>query len=268
MKVVSFNINGIRARPHQLEAIITKLQPDLIGLQETKVNDDLFPLEALSRQGYNAYYYGQKGQYGVALLSREKLFAIRRGFNTAGNESQRRIIMADLITPKGLLTVVNGYFPQGENRSHPVKFTAKERFYHSIQKYIEQNHQRESMLLIMGDMNISPTNLDLGISEESRKRWLRTGKCSFLPEERVWMERLLSWGLIDTYRQANPLGDKRYSWFNYRSRGFNENRGLRIDLLLASRPLAALMRATGIDYTVRAMNKPSDHAPVWADFDV
>lgn len=84
-----------------------------IGLQETKVNDDRFPLEALSRQGYNAYYHGKKGQYGVALLSREKLFAIRRGFHTAGNEYQRRIIMADLITPKGLLTVVNCYFLQG-----------------------------------------------------------------------------------------------------------------------------------------------------------
>lgn len=86
----------------------------------------------------------------------------------------------------------------------------------------------------MGDMNISPTDLDIGIGEENRKRWLRTGKCSFLPEEREWMDRLLSWGLVDTFRTANPDTQDRFSWFDYRSKGFDDNRGLRIDLLLAS----------------------------------
>ncbi len=86
----------------------------------------------------------------------------------------------------------------------------------------------------MGDMNISPTDLDIGIGEENRKRWLRTGKCSFLPEEREWMERLLGWGLVDTFRKANPETQDRFSWFDYRSKGFDDNRGLRIDLLLAS----------------------------------
>lgn len=266
MKFVSFNINGLRARPHQLEAIITTLQPDVIGLQETKVHDDMFPLEEVSRHGYHVYYHGQKGHYGVALLSREKPLAVRRGFTTDDAEAQRRIIMADFLTPKGVLTVVNGYFPQGESRDHPVKFPAKARFYRDLQDYVEQSHHGESLLLIMGDMNISPTDLDIGIGEESRKRWIRTGKCSFLPEERAWLEHLLAWGLVDTYRQANPTDDSRYSWFDYRSRGFDENRGLRIDLLLASKPLAATVRATGIDYAIRAMDKPSDHAPVWADF--
>ncbi len=88
----------------------------------------------------------------------------------------------------------------------------------------------------MGDMNISPTDLDIGIGEENRKRWLRTGKCSFLPEEREWMERLLGWGLVDTFRTANPATQDRFSWFDYRSKGFDDNRGLRIDLLLASAP--------------------------------
>lgn len=268
MTFVSFNINGLRARLHQLEAVITTLQPDVIGLQETKVHNDMFPLEEVSRHGYHVYYHGQKGHYGVALLSLKKPLAIRRGFSTDGDDAQLRIIMADFITPKGVLTVVNGYFPQGESRDHPVKFQAKERFYRDLQEYVEQSHHGKSLLLIMGDMNISPTDLDIGIGEESRKRWLRTGKCSFLPEERAWMNRLLTWGLVDTYRQANPSGDDRYSWFDYRSRGFDDNRGLRIDLLLASRPLAAAIRATGIDYGIRAMDKPSDHAPVWTDFDL
>lgn len=97
----------------------------------------------------------------------------------------------------------------------------------------------------MGDVNISPTDLDIGIGEDSRKRWLRTGKCSFLPEEREWMQRLLDWGLVDTFRTANPDTQDRFSWFDYRSKGFDDNRGLRIDLLLASSPLAERCIETG-----------------------
>ena len=110
------------------------------------------------------------------------------------------------------------------------------------------------------------STLDIGIGEENRKRWLRTGKCSFLPEEREWMERLLGWGLVDTFRTANPATQDRFSWFDYRSKGFDDNRGLRIDLLLASAPLAERCIETGIDYDIRSMEKPSDHAPVWATF--
>ncbi|CUX96999.1 exodeoxyribonuclease III [Candidatus Hoaglandella endobia] len=268
MKFVSFNINGLRAHLHQLEAIITTLQPDVIGLQETKVHDDMFPIEEIRRHVSHVHYHGQKSNYGVALLSKEKPLAIRRGFATDGADTQCRIIMADFFTPQGLLTVVNGYFPQGERRNHPMKFHAKQLFYQTLQDYVEQSHchHDKSLLLIMGDMNISPTDLDIGIGEDNRKRWLRIGKCSFLPEERAWIERLFACGLVDTYRQDNPAKNDRYSWFDYRSRGFDENLGLRIDLMLASRQLAAYVQSTGINYAIRAMNKPSDHAPVWVDF--
>lgn len=266
MKFVSFNINGLRARPHQLAAIIEQHQPDVIGLQETKVHDDMFPLEDVSQYGYHVFYHGQKGHYGVAMLTRQAPIAVRRGFPGDNDESQRRIIMADIETPKGLLTVINGYFPQGESRDHPIKFPAKERFYQDLQHYLEQQMNQQNPVLVMGDVNISPTDLDIGIGEENRKRWLRTGKCSFLPEERVWMDRLKNWGLVDTFRAANPDCNDRFSWFDYRSRGFEDNRGLRIDLLLANAPLAAYCTATGIDYDIRAMERPSDHAPVWAEF--
>ncbi len=203
MKFVSFNINGLRARPHQLAAIIEQHQPDVIGLQETKVHDDMFPLEEVSQHGYHVFYHGQKGHYGVALLTKAEPLAVRRGFPTDEEDAQRRIIMADLATPQGTLTVINGYFPQGESRDHPIKFPAKTRFYQDLQNYLEQQLSAESPVLIMGDMNISPSDYDIGIGEDNRKRWLRTGKCSFLPEEREWMDRLLNWGLVDTYRHAN-----------------------------------------------------------------
>ncbi len=118
MKFVSFNINGLRARPHQLAAIVEKHQPDVIGLQETKVHDDMFPLEEVARLGYNVFITGQKGHYGVALLTKETPIAVRRGFPDDGEEAQRRIIMAEIPSPFGNVTVINGYFPQGESRDH------------------------------------------------------------------------------------------------------------------------------------------------------
>ncbi|KMK50578.1 exodeoxyribonuclease III, partial [[Actinobacillus] muris] len=106
----------------------------------------------------------------------------------------------------------------------------------------------------------------LGNGEPNRKRWWRDGKCSFLPEEREWLARLHGYGLVDTFRQLNPNTDDKFSWFDYRSKGFDDNRGLRIDLVLASKPLADRCIETGIDLEIRAMEKPSDHAPVWAVF--
>ncbi|AYA40093.1 exodeoxyribonuclease III [Xenorhabdus nematophila] len=266
MKFVSFNINGLRARPHQLAAIVEQHRPDVIGLQEIKVHDEMFPLEEINKLGYHVFYHGQKSHYGVALLTRQKPVDVRKGFPTDGDDAQRRIIMADLETPLGLLTVINGYFPQGESRDHPVKFPAKEKFYQDLQSYLGNNHSPESNILIMGDMNISPTDSDIGIGENNQKRWLKTGKCSFLPEEREWMERLKNWGFIDTFRFQYPEANDQFSWFDYRSKGFDDNRGLRIDLLLASQPLAKRCVSSGIDYVIRSMEKPSDHAPVWTTF--
>ncbi|MBD2797105.1 exodeoxyribonuclease III [Xenorhabdus sp. 18] len=268
MKFISFNINGLRARPHQLTAIVEQHQPDVIGLQEIKVHDEMFPLEEVSKLGYHVFYHGQKSHYGVALLTRQQPVNIRKGFPTDDDDAQRRIIMADIETSLGLLTVINGYFPQGESRDHPIKFPAKEKFYQDLLSYLETNHSPQSNILIMGDMNISPTDFDIGIGENNQKRWLKTGKCSFLPEEREWMERLKNWGFIDTFRAQHPEVNDQFSWFDYRSKGFDDNRGLRIDLLLASHPLAERCISSGIDYAIRGMEKPSDHAPVWTELNL
>ncbi len=267
MKVISFNINGLRARLHQLQALIDKHQPDIIGLQETKVHDDAFPLADVEAMGYHVHFHGQKGHYGVALLSRQAPLEIKKGFPGDEEDAQRRMIMGRFARPDGTeLTVLNGYFPQGENRNHETKFPAKTRFYADLQRYLSEYHQPDEALIVMGDVNISHTDLDIGIGEPNRKRWLREGKCSFLPEEREWMDRLLSWGLTDTWRLQNPEENERYSWFDYRSKGFNDNRGLRIDLILATRPLVGQLTDTGIDYELRGIEKPSDHAPIWATF--
>lgn len=272
MKIVSFNINGLRARLHQLQAIIDKHAPDVIGLQESKVNDPDFPLEAVQEMGYQVEFHGQKAHYGVALLSKEKPLSIQKGYPTDEEDAQRRLIAGDYTLGKGengRLTVINGYFPQGENRSHEVKFPAKQKFYQDLMSYLDSHHSSGANLAVMGDFNISPTDLDIGIGEKNAKRWLQTGKCSFLPEEREWYQKLWNWGLQDSYRLHNPETADRFSWFDYRSRGFEDDpkRGLRIDHILITEPLAQKCVDVGIDYEIRGIEKPSDHCPIWATFD-
>lgn len=267
MKVISFNINGIRARLHQLEALIAKHQPDVIGLQETKVHDEQFPQEAVEAMGYHVIFHGQKGHYGVALLSKKPLENPMFGFPSDGEEAQRRMIMGDYVTDNGeRVRVLNGYFPQGESRDHPLKFPAKEKFYADLMAYLQTELTPEQPVVVMGDVNISHQDCDIGIGDDNAKRWLRTGKCSFLPEERAWLNTLLDWGLVDTYRQQHPEVTDQFSWFDYRSRGFDDNRGLRIDLILATEKLAAQCTESGIDYELRGIEKPSDHAPIWSVF--
>lgn len=267
MKVISFNINGLRARLHQLQALIDKHDPDIIGLQEIKVHDEVFPVEAVEAMGYQVHFHGQKAHYGVAMLSKQPPLSVQKGFPNDEEDAQRRMIMARFARPDGSeVTVLNGYFPQGENRKHETKFPAKARFYEDLQDYLTQHHSADEQVIVMGDVNISHTDLDIGIGEPNRKRWLREGKTSFLPEEREWMDRLLSWGLTDTWRLQNPEVTDCYSWFDYRSKGFVDNRGLRIDLVLATAPLIERLVETGIDYELRGIEKPSDHAPIWATF--
>ena len=269
MKIISFNVNGIRARIHQLKFIIEKHQPDIIGLQEIKVADDQFPVQTIEGLGYHVSYFGQKGHYGVALLSLSAPENVIKGFPNDTEDAQKRMITADFKTPQGkTLRVMNGYFPQGDSRDHPVKFPAKSKFYKDLQGFLETSHSAAGHLAIIGDFNISATDSDIGIGSDNARRWLRAGKCSFLPEEREWFATLLSWGLVDCFRELYPDEKKQFSWFDYRSRGFEREpkRGLRIDGVLATRSLFKTCSSVTIDYEVRGMEKPSDHAPVIAEF--
>jgi exodeoxyribonuclease-3 len=263
MKIVSFNINGIRARPHQLEELVRLHEPDVIGLQETKVADEMFPLDIPAGLGYEVLYHGQKGHYGVALFSRVGLANPQSGYPHDGEEAQKRLVGIDVPYNGGTLTIYNGYFPQGESRDHPVKFPYKQKFYADLMTHLREHHQPDDRVIIMGDFNIAPTDLDIGIGEKNMKRWLQTGKCSFLPEEREWMASLKGWGLTDVYRELYPEATK-MSWFDYRSRGFDDNpkRGLRIDYHLLSAPLLDKVQDIVIDHDIRAMERPSDHCPV------
>jgi len=271
MKIVSFNTNSVRLRLHQLQSLTDRISPDIIGLQETKVQDHDFPIEALEEMGYKAIFIGQKTHYGVALLYRKEieLVSSQKGWKTDDEDAQKRMIIGDFKFENGeTVRVVNGYFPQGESRDHAIKFPAKERFYQDLMAYLETDCDPEQTLAVIGDFNISPTDLDIGIGEPNRKRWLRDGKASFLPEEREWWSTLLNWGLKDTFRTLHPEEDNVFTWFDYRSKGFDGDprRGLRIDTVLATASLNDKAVACHVGYEERGMEKPSDHAPIWTEF--
>ncbi|EEY44352.1 exodeoxyribonuclease III [Vibrio mimicus VM223] len=190
-----------------------------------------------------------------------------KGFPTDSEEHQKRMIMATFADEDGnKTTILNGYFPQGDNVEHETKFPYKRQFYRDLMTYLREHRSNTESLVVMGDINISPLDLDIGIGEANRKRWLQTGKCSFQPEEREWLQTLMDWGLVDTFRQLHPEVSDQFSWFDYRSRGFDDNRGLRIDVILATPTLAETCQEAGIDYELRGIDKPSDHAPIWATF--
>ncbi|ELA08593.1 exonuclease III [Moraxella macacae 0408225] len=266
-RFVSFNINGIRARQHQLETLTDLIAPDVIGLQETKVHDEAFPLNDVKKLGYHVEFFGQKAHYGVALLSKVAPIFVQKGFIGANDDEQKRLIHARYDFKGVQIDVLNGYFPQGENRSHPTKFPMKQDFYQRLTDYILALKNENRKLIVMGDMNIAPQDSDIGIGEKNAKRWLSQGICAFLPEERKWYQTLLDTDLHDTYRHLHAMGDA-LSWFDYRSKGFDDTpkRGLRIDHILCSANLLSSLQQSGISYELRGMQKPSDHAPVWADF--
>lgn len=267
MKIISFNINGLRARLHQLQAIIDKHDPDIIGLQEIKVHDEQFPVADVEAMGYNVYHHGQKAHYGVALLSKKEPLSIQKGFTTDEEDAQRRMIMATFAGDDGKeFSVMNGYFPQGENISHETKYPYKRKFFADLMSHLNTNCTPAQNLIIMGDINISPKDMDIGIGDNNAKRWLKTGKCSFQPEEREWFERIINWGFNDTFRTLHPDTTDKYSWFDYRSKGYLDNRGLRIDVILATDSLNAALIDAGIDFELRGIEKPSDHAPIWGIF--
>jgi len=268
MKIISFNINGIRARLHQLQALIDNHQPDVIGLQETKAHDDVFPVADVEAMGYKVHYHGGKAHYGVAMLSKLEPVKVQKGFPTDDDEAQRRMIMGTFTQENGRpLTILNGYFPQGDNISHETKYPAKRKFYKDLMVYLNEHHTPDEDIAIIGDINISPVDLDIGIGAPNAKRWLKTGKCSFQPEEREWLKTLMDWGLVDTFRELHPERTERYSWFDYRSKGFVDNRGLRIDVVLATKSLAERLVESDVDYELRGIEKPSDHAPIWSTFE-
>ena len=270
-KVASFNVNSIRVRLDSTISFMEENKVDVLGMQETKVEDIDFPDEVFYDRGFEVEYHGQKTHYGVAISSLEPNLEIHKGFPTDDEEAQKRIIYGRFKTNlDNEVFIINGYFPQGESIHHETKFSKKMKFYDDLINLLKTQFNPQANLILMGDLNISPEDKDVGIGEKNAKQWLQTGKCSFLPEERARIDELREWGLFDTFRELNPDVSDRFSWFDFRSSGFSASpkMGLRIDQIWVTKPLMEKCKTSEIDYKLRGGERPSDHCPISADFDI
>ena len=210
---------------------------------------------------------GSKRSLWCSLLSKSKPKETIKGFINDTEDDQKRFIQSTFKFGDEDITIMNGYFPQGENINHETKFPKKIKFYNDLKDHIIDLKKTTSNLIVMGDFNVSPEDIDIGIGENNAKRWLREGKTSFQPQEREMWNSIKDLGFIDSWRELFPNESSIYSWFDYRSRMFDQNpkRGLRIDHILLSDNLKKSINNVGIDYDARSMEKPSDHCPVWLE---
>lgn len=261
-RLASWNLNSLKVRlPHLLDWLATET-PDVIGLQELKLVDEKFPRDQIEAAGYDCYFAGQPTYNGVAILTRRQ--TVESVANVMVNDSrlpddQKRLIAATLTFKTGTsLRFVNGYMPNGSEVGSE-KYAYKLAWFAALTDRLREEIAQHPALALVGDFNIAPADLDV----HDPQAWHEKILCS--TPERAAFQTLLGLGLTDSFRHHHPDLEKAFSWWDYRMAGFRRNLGLRIDHILLTAPLLAQCTAAGIDKTPRALEQPSDHAPVWAD---
>ena len=253
MKIATWNVNSLKVRLPQVLEWLAEASPDVLALQETKLADDQFPVEAISEAGYHAIYAGQKTYNGVAVLARGPLGDPLTDI-PALDDPQRRI----LAVTAGDVRVVNLYVVNGQEVGSD-KYDYKLRWLAEVTAYLRGELERHENLVVLGDFNIAPEDRDVHDPE----RWREKILCS--TPEREALARLLDVGLTDVFREFEQP-EKSFTWWDYRMAAFRRNRGLRIDLILASEAMRRRCRACTVDVAPRKHERPSDHAPVYAEF--
>ena len=249
LRIATWNVNSIRSRLPNILRWLEDHQLDVIGLQETKTEDQFFPSEEFENLGYTLAIYGQKTYNGVALLSRFPLAEVRKGFQNGYDPENARLISAEV---QGI-RIINAYVPQGQTVESD-KFRYKLEFLEQFRKELKMISGSQP-LLVMGDFNIAPEARDLASPEAM------AGKVSFHPDEHAWLRQVQQLGFEDLFRKYES-GDSHYSWWDYRTRGFERGDGMRIDYILANAEARKVCKACWIDVEPRMASKPSDHAPV------
>jgi exodeoxyribonuclease-3 len=252
MKLATWNVNSLKVRlPHVLDWLASA-SPDVLCLQELKLEDKAFPLAEIEAAGYRAVFSGQKTYNGVAILARQELADISRdipGFD----DPQKRVISATV----GDLRVVCAYFPNGQEVGSD-KYDYKLRWLAALTEWLRSELVAHPKLALLGDYNIAPEDRDV----YDPVAWAGQVLCS--EPERAAFRALSGLGLADAFRLFEQP-EKSYSWWDYRMMAFRRNMGLRIDHILLTAPLAAHCTACTIDKAPRRLERPSDHAPVVAE---
>jgi len=252
VKLATWNVNSLKVRLGQLTDWLLQTAPDVVCLQETKVEDANFPAAALEAAGYRAAFVGQKTYNGVAILSREPLSGVTAGIPGFADE-QKRVLAATV----GDIRVVCLYAPNGQSVGSD-KYEYKLRWYGALRAWLAAELARHERLAVLGDLNVAPEDRDV----HDPKAW--EGQVHVSAPEREAFRALLEIGLKDGFRVFEQP-EKSFSWWDYRMMAFRRNAGLRIDHILLSAGLAAGCTACTIDKAPRKLERPSDHAPVLAD---
>lgn len=286
MRIATWNVNSVKAREARVVGWLREHEPDALCLQELKTTDEAYPSDAVRAAGYDSAVLGQRTYNGVALVSRHPISDVARGFGDAAAglgdaaagvgdaaagasdaaagvaddlDSQARLIRG---TVRGV-TVYSAYFPNGRTvGSDPYRY--KLAWMGRLLEALQTRHDPGDPVVLAGDFNVAPTDQDA----ENPEQWAASVLCD--PATREALERIREWGFVDVVQKHNPQG-KLYSWWDYRRLAFPKNDGLRIDHVFATLPVAEASTAAWVDRNQRKgkkTDKPSDHAPVVAEFDL
>jgi exodeoxyribonuclease-3 len=252
MRIVSWNVNSLNVRlPHVL-AFLSEHQPDILALQETKVPDEKFPQTELEAAGYHVAFSGQKTYNGVAIISKSEAIGIVTDLPGL-DDPQRRVLAATI----GEQRIINLYVPNGQEVGSE-KYDYKFRWLGALRDYLKSELAQHERLVVLGDYNIAPADIDI----YNPKRW--QGKIMCSEPEREMFYSLLALGLTDTIRALHP-DEPMHSWWDYRLNAYKRGWGIRIDHILATSAIAPV--SAGVVREERGKERPSDHAPVWLEFE-
>jgi exodeoxyribonuclease-3 len=254
--IATYNVNSIRSRLHILIPWIEANRPDVLCLQETKVDDARFPAGDFAALGYRTAFRGGKQYNGVALLSLREPRSVAFGLDDGGPRDEDRLVRAEF----GGVTVINTYVPQGREMG-TTYFTYKLEWFQRFREYLARHLSPEKSIAWVGDLNVAPEPIDLHDPKHNLKH------VCFAPEVREAFLGVAGWGLLDVFRKHHPGEAKQYSFFDYRMpKAVERKLGWRVDHILATAPLAATSVRCDIDLEPRMAEKPSDHTVVMAEF--
>lgn len=259
MRIATWNINSIKVRLDRVLGFLEQHEPDVLCLQELKVTDDVFPHEQIRGAGFHAAVLGQATYNGVALVSREPATDVIRGMGSEDGDDQARLISGVI----GGVRVFSAYMPNGQSVGSD-KWGYKLAWMHDLRRWMTETFDPGAPIALTGDFNVAPRDSDA----ENPERWAQSVLCH--PVARDALSAIREFGLIDVFERHHPEGHV-YSWWDYQRLAFPKNDGLRIDHVYATGPLAKHSADAWVDREARKKgpyeSKPSDHAPVVADFD-
>lgn len=255
MKIATWNVNSILARLPGVTRWLDSVQPDVLCLQEIKCENDKFPIEVFRERGYQCVVFGQQSYNGVAIAARTECQNPKRGYDSEDEALHARLLTSTMAG----IQIVNVYVPNGQMVGSD-KYRFKLDWMKKLRSYLDANYNNGEPVLLCGDFNVAPDERDV----HDPRLW--QGRILFSEPERAALREIKEWGFTDSFRLHTEAGGH-YSWWDYRAGAFRRNQGLRIDHIWLSEPLVSRNKTTWIDLEPRTWERPSDHAPVVAEFE-